>query len=122
MRQAFQFENRAGLLVWLFVQVFAALFAGACIGFVLGLAYAAHLYGTPPVVIHLQNWLAGDSLYFGPLPVDLSDHAGRLSGTAVVLLPQTGACLGFAVTISVLFSIFFNQALKNAGMKRDGSK
>ncbi|MBX9688957.1 MAG: hypothetical protein K2X27_19775 [Candidatus Obscuribacterales bacterium] len=76
---------------------------GAMLGFFLGLAYASHLYGTPPVVTQMQNWLAGDSLYEGPLPVDMQ---GGLMQSPVALIPKIGACIGFGIAVSVLSSSY----------------
>ncbi len=80
------------------VAVFLAV--GSLIGLLLGLAYASHLYGTPPVVTQLQNWFAGDSMYEGPLPVDIQ---GNLLRSPVALIPKLGACVGFGIAASVLF-------------------
>ncbi len=72
---------------------------GTGIGFFLGLAYASHLYGTPPVVMEIQSWLAGDSLYQGPLPVDVR---GNLMRSPVSIIPKVAACIGFGIAVSVL--------------------
>lgn len=79
------------------------------IGFFLGLAYASHLFGTPPVVIQIQNWLAGDSLYEGPAAIDQADKTGHLNllRSPVEIIPKIGACIGFGMATSVFVGSFF---------------
>ncbi len=88
------------------VAIFLAV--GSLIGFLLGLAYASHLFGTPPVVTQLQNWFAGDSLYEGPAAVDQADKTGHLSllTSPVDIIPKIGACVGFAMACSVFVSSY----------------
>jgi len=83
---------------------------GALIGFLLGLAYASHLYGTPPVVMQIQNWLAGDTLIEGPLPVD---QTGNILGTPVAVIPKMGACIGFFTALTILGWTQSNRFLKS---------
>lgn len=91
---------------------------GSMIGFFLGLAYACHLYGPSPVVTEIQNWLAGDSLYEGPLPID---QAGNLMNTPVAIIPKLGACFGFGIAASVLSGSIFLKVLLSSIRKADSS-
>lgn len=92
------------------LQVALFLGAGALIGFLLGLAYASHLYGTSPVVAQLQSWFAGDTLADN-LPVDIQ---GALMRYPVSMIPVLGACFGFFLAVSVLFGNLVMGALINA--------
>lgn len=91
-------ESKSGKIAFALFKAAVFLAIGTMLGFFLGLAYAAHLYGTPPVVTQIQNWLAGDSLYEAPLPVDQLS----LMSTPVAIIPKIGACVGFAIAVSVL--------------------
>jgi hypothetical protein len=92
-------------------KVTMILAVGALVGFLLGLAYASHLYGTPPVVMQIQNWFAGDTLIEGPPPVDQS---GNILGTPVVVIPRMGACIGFFTALTILGWTQSNRLLKTA--------
>ena len=92
------FESDAGKIAFALFKAAVFLAIGSMIGFFLGLAYASHLYGTPPVVTQIQNWLAGDSLYEAPLPIDETN----MMQTPVAIIPKIGACIGFAIGVSVL--------------------
>lgn len=92
------FESDTGKIVFSVFKAAVFLVIGTMIGFLLGLAYAAHLYGTPPVVTQIQNWFSGDTLYESPLPVDQTN----LMSTPVAIIPKIGACVGFAIAASVL--------------------
>ena len=100
-------EGDKGRLLFSLFKASVFLAVGSLIGFLLGLAYASHLYGTPPVVALIQSWLTGDSLIQGPLPVDVADKSSKseslmLMNTPVSVIPQLGACFGFAISASVL--------------------
>lgn len=99
---------------------------GGMIGFFLGLAYASHLYGTPPVVAQIQSWLAGDNLYQGPLPVDVGtqrDSTRMLMDTPIAIIPKLGACFGVAIAASivcghVIMRVFFDTLGKQESKPR----
>jgi hypothetical protein len=114
------FQSDAGKIAFALFKAAVFLAIGTMIGFFLGLAYAAHLYGTPPVVTQLQGWIAGDSLYEAPLPVD----EGNLMSSPVAIIPKIGACVGFAIAASVLSTSvvlrFMASAVRNK--KVDGSE
>lgn len=105
------FESQAARVAYSLFKVAMFLACGTMIGFLLGLAYASHLYGTPPVVVQIQNWLMGDVLYEKPLPVD---QAGNLMNTPVSLIPRIGACVGFGIAASVLSGSIFLRAVVSA--------
>lgn len=106
-------ENHSRQVLFSLFKAAVFLGIGTLIGFLLGLAYTAHLYGTPPVITQIQNWLAGDSLYEAPLPVDIS---GNLASGPISIIPKIGACTGFAMAASVLCSSIFIRML-SAGVK-----
>lgn len=122
-------ENTAGRLAFNLFKVAVFLGTGAMIGFFLGLAYASHLYGTPPVVAQIQNWLAGDSLYEGPLPADqatnLLNAQTNLMNSPVAIIPKIGACIGFGIAASVLsaslvLKAFFRAVKGNPSQETEG--
>lgn len=111
------FDEKTGRIILSLFKVAVFLGVGTMIGFFLGLAFASHLYGTPPVVLQLQNWLVGDSLYEAPLPVDQS---GGLMNSPVSIIPKIGACVGFGMATSVLVGSMLIRGL--IAVSKDGSK
>ena len=89
-----------GRIFFRLLQVSLILGGGALLGFLLGLAYASHLYGTSPVVAQLQAWFAGDTLSDN-LPVDIR---GSILRYPVSMIPVLGSCFGFFFALSSLFS------------------
>lgn len=112
-------KTNTGRIFFSLFKVAAFLGVGAMIGFCLGLAYASHLYGTPPVVIQIQNWLAGDTLYERPLPIDESERFGSMMNTPVAVIPRIGACIGFAMAVSVYVSSLFLKAFAKTVSKNN---
>jgi len=107
-------QNNSRQIFFSLIKASVFLGVGTMIGFLLGLAYASHLYGSPPVVTQIQNWLAGDSLYEAPLPVDIS---GNLANGPISIIPKIGACIGFAMSTSILCSSIFIRMLAGGAKK-----
>jgi hypothetical protein len=113
------FDEKTGRIILSLFKVAVFLGIGTMIGFFLGLAFASHLYGTPPVVLQIQNWLAGDTLYEAPLPVD---EAGAMMKTPVAVIPKIGACIGFGMATSVLIGSMMIRGLvtvSKSGTKKE---
>lgn len=120
------FESPAGRL---FLSLFKAgtfLAVGSGIGFFLGLAYASYLYGTPPVVMQIESWLAGDSLFQEPIPsyglngevapqASAAGVAGNFLSPPVSLIPQIGALIGFGISASVLIGSLLLRSFFSSG-------
>jgi hypothetical protein len=105
-----------------FLKVAAFLGTGTMLGLLLGLAFSAHLYGTPPVVIQIQSWIAGDSLREGPLPFDQAGEFDHLRNTAAAVIPKIGACIGFFMAVSIMFCSLILRAVSRSIAKKKGAE